>query len=133
MKPNTKGLYIGADVNSVPRIVLVSDNDGIYAETGWQYFDIVRLEDGDTGVEADVFVDDLGKLNESPINLTASCLCIEARGEAMTIHGDVIVFGHDGKGETTDVPQWVIQWVQGHEIMVALTAKHKKKETASEG
>ena len=133
MKPNTKGIYISANPDAFPRIVTVSSNDDIYALTKWDYFDIVRLGKNETDDEADMFVDDVGRLNGSPVNLTASCLCIEMRGEGITIHGDVIVFGHDGNGETIDAPEWVFDWIRGHEIMLALTAKHKKKESTNEG
>lgn len=119
MRTNTIGIYISADPAIAPRIITASGNADVYALTGWEYFDIVRLgssgsgDDGDD-TEADMWVDDLGLVNGSPFNVVASAIVTEMFKGQCRLHGDVIVFGHDGDGETVDAPHWIMRLVGQH-------------------
>ena len=114
-------------------MVEVSTIEDVYRITGWEYFDIVRLRNSETNEEADMWVDDVGLLNGSPINMLASCMCIEILRMSFHVRGDVIIFGHDGEGETTNYPQWVVDWIIGNEIVISTVIQKTKEETTSEG
>lgn len=127
---NCKCIYISANPDIKPHIVEVNSIQELTDMTGWEYFDVVRLYGGPDKVEnadADLLVDDLGRLNGSPINMLASALCIESRGEAYMIYGDVVVVGHDGRGNTISFPQWTLDWVSAQDSVLE---SHKPKEKA---
>lgn len=125
MRQGTKGMLIRTD----GKMIEVSCDDFMQARDriGCDLFDIVRLENG-----ADMWVDDSGRINGSPVNLVASILATEKSDyrQPHDIFGDVIVFGHDGRGETIDFPEWVGKWCAN---VVVLTHPHRNAQEGPNG
>lgn len=125
MKTGTKGMLIRTD----GKMIEIRCDGFMQARDriGCELFDIVRLENG-----ADMWVDDCGRINNSPVNLVASILATERSQfrAPMDIFGDVIVFGHDGQGETIDFPDWVGEWCGK---VIVLTNPYRTPEEESHG
>lgn len=73
---------------------------------------VETLEGVTLGKNQVMYIDDVGRLNGSPINVLASAVYNRTRGGDL-ICGDAVIFGYDNEGETTDVDP----------DMVALVAK----------
>lgn len=98
-------------VDSKVEDVEISDWTGIAPSIGADWFDIVRLKE-----YADMYVDDTGLLTDRPVNMIASCLATESAGFPRLIVGDVLIAGHDGNGNTVDVPEWVVSYLKSFDI-----------------
>jgi Domain of unknown function (DUF3846) len=106
MKKETKAMFISTD--GVCRPVLIDNNDHIHHWIKAQWFDIVRLDE-----MTDMFVDDTGLIDNRPVNMTATAIATTRFKKPYAIYGDVLVFGHDGQGETIDCPPWVFEYIEG--------------------
>jgi len=113
MKEGTKGLKITCDGRVFE--VTVGNNQDLYKELdNCRCFDVVRVDES-----TDMFIDDEGLLRDAPANLLASILLVQKTGLRYGIVGDVVVLGHDGQGETIDVPSWVRDWAANIEMKIS--------------
>lgn len=121
---NATGIFIGTDGSH--RKITANGYAEAVEEMRCDYFDILRLPNG-----ADMWIDDCGRINGSKVNLVASILATERLGTPVDVFGDVIVFGHDGKGETIDCPSWVDKWMA--RVVIVTDPFRKQKEDEADG